>query len=55
LLLRFRLSDAGNPYLSVRIDDPSFSAPIYPSLVETDEKEVFSLPWSRPDPNANQA
>jgi uncharacterized protein (DUF736 family) len=32
-------------YLSVKLDDPSFPAPIYASLVESDEG--FSLIWSR--------
>ena len=32
-------------YLSVKLDDPSFPAPIYASLVEADEG--YSLIWSR--------
>lgn len=32
-------------YLSVKLDDPSFPAPIYASLVESDDG--FSLIWSR--------
>jgi uncharacterized protein (DUF736 family) len=32
-------------YLSVKLDDPSFPAPIYASLVEADDD--FSLIWSR--------
>ena len=39
-------SDKGNPYLSVKLDDPSFPAPIYASLVET-ETEDLALIWSR--------
>ena len=39
-------SDRGNPYLSVKLDDPSFPAPIYASLVETDSEEL-ALIWSR--------
>jgi uncharacterized protein (DUF736 family) len=34
------------PYLSCKIDDPSFTAPIYPSLFE-DEDGSFSLRWTR--------
>ena len=34
-----------NPYLSVKIDDPSFVAAIYANLVEQDGKHV--LIWSR--------
>ena len=33
------------PNLSVKLDDPSFPAPIYASLVESDEGH--SLIWSR--------
>jgi uncharacterized protein (DUF736 family) len=39
-------SDKGNDYLSVKLDDPSFPAPIYSSLVEGDGKEL-PLIWSR--------
>lgn len=39
-------STAGNSYLSVKLDDPSFPAPIYASLVET-ETEELALIWSR--------
>jgi len=39
-------SDKGNAYLSVKLDDPSFAAPIYASLVEA-EGEELSLIWSR--------
>jgi uncharacterized protein (DUF736 family) len=39
-------SDKGNDYLSVKLDDPSFPAPIYASLVEGDGKEL-PLIWSR--------
>ncbi|SDG96759.1 DUF736 domain-containing protein [Pelagibacterium luteolum] len=39
-------SGKGNDYLSVKLDDPSFPAPIYASLVET-EGEDLALIWSR--------
>lgn len=39
-------SDKGNDYLSVKLDDPSFAAPIYASLVEA-EGEELALIWSR--------
>jgi uncharacterized protein (DUF736 family) len=39
-------SDKGNPYLSVKLDDPSFPAPIYASLVEVEGDEL-ALIWSR--------
>jgi len=38
-------SNEGRDYLSVKLDDPSFSAPIYANLVE--DGESFSLIWSR--------
>ena len=34
-------------YHSVKLDDPSFPAPIYASLVKVDGEEGFSLIWSR--------
>ena len=34
-------------YLSVKLDDPSFPAPIYASLVEADDGESHNLIWSR--------
>ena len=41
-----RTSNAGREYLSVKLDDPSFSAPIFASLIET-ENDGFVLIWSR--------
>lgn len=38
-------SNEGREYLSVKLDDPSFPAPIYASLVEIDGE--FALIWSR--------
>jgi uncharacterized protein (DUF736 family) len=35
----------GNPYLSVKLDDPSFVKPIFARLVENDGNHV--LVWSR--------
>ena len=40
-----KTSRDGNGYLSVKLDDPSFHAPIYASLVDADEG--YSLIWSR--------
>lgn len=36
-------------YLSVKLDDPSFPAPIYATLVEVEGVEGLQLIWSRPD------
>lgn len=40
-----KTSQANRDYLSVKLDDPSFPAPIYASLIEADDG--FSLIWSR--------
>ena len=40
-----RTSKNGNSYLSVRLDDPSFTAPVYANLVERDGQHV--LIWNR--------
>ena len=40
-----KVSRENREYLSVKLDDPSFAAPIYASLVDADEG--YSLIWSR--------
>lgn len=40
-----KMSQQNRAYLSVKLDDPSFPAPIYATLVETDAGH--SLIWSR--------
>jgi uncharacterized protein (DUF736 family) len=42
-----RTSKEERDYLSVKLDDPSFAAPIYASLVQAEEGESFNLIWSR--------
>jgi uncharacterized protein (DUF736 family) len=42
-----KTSAEGREYLSVKLDDPSFPAPIYATLVEGDEAGSYSLIWSR--------
>ena len=39
--------DSDREYLSVKLDDPSFPAPIYASLVKVEGEEGFTLIWSR--------
>ena len=39
-------SEEGRDYLSLKLDDPSFNAPIYANLFE--DAEGYSLIWSRP-------
>ncbi|MER9026098.1 DUF736 domain-containing protein [Mesorhizobium sp. M0815] len=41
-------SNEGRDYLGLKLDDPSFNAPIYANLFEDEEGEGFSLIWSRP-------
>lgn len=36
-------------YLSVKLDDPSFPAPIYATLIEMEGEEGLQLIWSRPN------
>jgi uncharacterized protein (DUF736 family) len=40
--------ESGRDYLSVKLDDPSFPAPIYATLVEVEGEDGFQLIWSRP-------
>lgn len=40
-------SQEGRDYLSVKLDDPSFSAPIYANLFAEEDGENFSLVWTR--------
>ena len=42
-----KTSGEGREYLSVKVDDPSFPAPIYATLIEADEPSTYSLIWSR--------
>ena len=39
--------ESSREYLSVKLDDPSFPAPIYASLVEDESGEAHNLIWSR--------
>ena len=41
-------SNEGRDYLSVKLDDPSFTAPIYANLFDDEDGETFNLIWSRP-------
>ena len=40
---------SGRDYLSVKLDDPSFPATIYATLVEVEGEEGLQLIWSRPN------
>jgi uncharacterized protein (DUF736 family) len=42
-----RRSNEGRDYLSVKLDDPSFTAPIYANLFDDEDGESYNLIWSR--------
>ncbi len=42
-----KTSNSGREYLSVKLDDPSFPAPVYASLVEAEGEDGYALIWSR--------
>ena len=46
-------SEEGRDYLSLKLDDPSFNAPIYANLFGEDQGEDYSLIWSRPRKSAD--
>ena len=41
------VSNDGEEYISVKLDDPSFPAPVYATLSETDTAGEYTLIWSR--------
>lgn len=42
-------SNEGRDYLGLKLDDPSFTAPIYANLFDDEEEGSYSLIWSRPN------
>ena len=44
-------SEEGRDYLSLKLDDPSFNAPIYANLLDDEGGEGYTLLWSRPRKN----
>jgi uncharacterized protein (DUF736 family) len=40
-------STGGRDYLSIKLDDPGFNAPIHASLFTDEDGETFNLIWSR--------
>ena len=42
-------SHEGRDYLGLKLDDPSFTAPIFANLFDDEEGEGYSLIWSRPN------
>ena len=43
-----RSEQTDRDYLSVKLDDPSFNAPIYANLFDDEEGGSYTLIWSRP-------
>jgi uncharacterized protein (DUF736 family) len=46
-------SEERRDYLSLKLDDPSFNAPIYASLFDNDQGDDYTLIWSRPRRNTD--
>lgn len=46
-------SNEDRDYLSLKLDDPSFTAPIYANLFDDEEGEGYSLIWSRSNGRRN--
>ena len=46
-------SEEGRDYLSLKLDDPSFNAPIYANLFRDEDGEGYTLIWSRPRKNGD--
>lgn len=44
-----KTSGEGRDYLSLKLDDPSFPAPIYATLTEVEGEDDLQLIWSRPN------
>ena len=42
-----KTSNEGRDYLSVKLDDPSFTAPIFANLFDDEDGKSYNLIWSR--------
>ena len=42
-----KTSRENRDYISVKLDDPTFAAPIYATLIETETPGEYALIWSR--------
>jgi len=42
-----KTSNEGRRYIGLKLDDPSFNAPIYANLFDDEDGKTFSLIWSR--------
>ncbi|SDD07082.1 Uncharacterized conserved protein, DUF736 family [Bradyrhizobium brasilense] len=43
-----KTSNEGRNYLGLKLDDPSFNAPIYANLFNDEDGDSYLLIWSRP-------
>ena len=48
-----KTSKEGRDYLSIKLDDPSFNAPIFASLFADEDGKAFNLIWSRARTNGH--
>lgn len=44
--------ESGRTYHQMRLDDPSFPAPIFANLIADEDAGTYSLIWNRPKPKA---
>lgn len=42
-----KTSQSGRAYLGLKLDDPSFAAPVYANLVEAEDGDSHRLIWSQ--------
>ena len=47
-----QVSNDGEPYISVKLDDPSFNAPINAALWPAEKDGDYTLVWNRPKRDA---
>ncbi len=43
--------DAGTPYIALKLDDPSFAAPIRAAFFEDEDGSGGAMVWNRPNLN----
>lgn len=48
-----KVSAEQREYISVKLDDPSFTAPIFANLFADEDGDTYSLIWSRPRKASN--
>ena len=47
-------TDDGRPYVSVKLDDPTFNQPIRAAFFENEEEGTAFMIWNRPIPQENR-